>query len=256
MPSPFPGMNPYLEQASVWQDFHHRFITAAAEALGSQVMPRYFVKIEEHLYIHEGAEDARTFGGRADVAVSEGVKTRATGGITALLEAPATVRIPTTIDFERTAYLEIRDRDRRQLITVVELLSPSNKLKDRDREQYLAKREQILASSTNFVEIDLLRGGPRLPWENMQVCDYYVVVSRAAQRPDAGYWPLRLRDSLPPVPIPLSRSEPSAMLDLKTLLDHIYDSAGYGYYVYLTEPEPPLSAEDIAWARQLLSEIK
>jgi hypothetical protein len=251
MPSPFPGMNPYLEQASVWQDFHHRFISAAADSLGAQVMPRYFVKIEEHLYVHEAIENGHTLAGRADVAISEGIATPSANRGTALLDAPALVRVPTTMDLERSAFLEIRDRNQRRLV-VVELLSPSNKLKDRDRAQYLAKRERILESSANFVEIDLLRGGPSMPWENMPASDYYVVVCEPSARPDAGIWPFRLRDPLPPIPIPLALNEPKARLDLKALLDQIYDAAGYAYYIYATRPEPPLASEDVEWASQII----
>jgi hypothetical protein len=252
MPSPFPGMNPYLEQASVWQDFHHRFISAAADSLGAQVMPRYFVKIEEHLYVHEAFENGHTLAGRADVAISEGIATPSADKGTSLLVAPALVRVPTTMDLERSAFLEIRDRNQRRLVTVIELLSPSNKLKDRDRAQYLAKREQILESSANFVEIDLLRSGTPMPWDEMPACDYYVVVSEPLARPDAGIWPLGLHDPLPPISIPLAPNEPKARLDLKALLDHIYDAAGYAYYIYATNPEPPLASEDVDWASRLV----
>jgi len=245
-------MNPYLEQATVWQDFHHRLIAMAADSLGSQLLPRYFVKIEEHLYVHEMDENDRPFAGRADVAVSEGAEFPATPGLAAVLDAPARVRVPTTFDFERTAFLEIRDRNRAQLITIIELLSPSNKLKERDREQFLAKREQLLESTTNLIAIDLLRGGPRLPWKALSPCDYYVVVSQASERPEAGFWPLRLRDPLPVIPVPLAPGDPPASLNLKQILDRVYDSAGYGFYIYRSAPEPALSAEDAAWAQQFL----
>src|SRR5438067_1102877 len=125
MPSPFPGMNPYLEQSDSWQDFHDRAIPLAAEVLGAQVLPRYFVKINEHVYIHEPDEESRRFVGRGDLAVTRGpgIDNRSTS--TGLLEAPAFVWQP-VVDVERHSYLEIRDRHSRQLITVVELLSPSN----------------------------------------------------------------------------------------------------------------------------------
>src|SRR5205807_8592511 len=104
---------------------------------------------------------------------------------------------------ERLAFVEIRDRVDRRLITVIELLSPTHRYAGPDREQYLAKRGQLLASGTHFVEIDLLRGGPRLPLKDLPECEYYVRVSRAEERPQAGLWPLRLRKRLPVIPIPL-----------------------------------------------------
>jgi hypothetical protein len=246
-------MNPYLEQVAVWQDFHQTFLPVARELLNAQVAPRYVVKIEEHIYVHEAAEvNGRMFAGRADVAVTEASLAPGAGDAVALLDAPAWVRVPAAVDVERSSYLEIRNRDERQLIAVLELLSPSNKSRERDREQYLAKREHVLESSAHFIEIDLLRGGPRLPWEELTACDYYVVVSRASERPKAGFWPLGLREPLPNVPVPLAAGDPHAVLDLKQILDRVYDSAGYGYYIYQSEPEPALSSDDAAWARQYI----
>src|SRR5947207_15650483 len=105
MPSPFPGMNPYLEQEDAWHDFHERAITLAAELLGTQVLPRYFVKVDEHVYVHELDGEARHFVGRADVAL---VRERPQGGpasATDLLEAPAFVW-QASMDVERHSFLE------------------------------------------------------------------------------------------------------------------------------------------------------
>ena len=248
MPSPFPGMNPYLEQPSVWHDFHESFLPVAREMLSAQVLPRYFVKIDEHIYIHEVTDDQRRYAGRSDLFVAPlalGGGDPAAG--TQVLPAPARVTAP-FVDEESQSYLQILDRETREVITVVELLSPSNKYAGPDREQYLAKWRRVLRSGAHLVEIDLLRGGPRMPWGGMPPCDYCVVVSRAGQRPHADGWPLRLRDPLPEVPVPLRAGEADARLDLKAILDHVYDAAGYGYYIYSGRPEPLLSAEDDAWA--------
>src|SRR5262249_3466407 len=139
----------------------------------------------EHLFIHELPEDSRRLAGRADVSVTRSPFTSTVEGTTgAALAAPATVRLP-AVDLERVSFLEIRDRDDWQLVTVIELLSPSNKYAGADREQYLAKRGQLLASTVHFVEIDLLRGGPRMPMQDLPECDYCVLVSRAEMRPAA-----------------------------------------------------------------------
>src|SRR5260370_41776 len=182
MSSPFPGMNLYLEQPDSWHDFHERAIPLAADVLGAQVLPRYFVKIDEHVYIHEMDEESRRFVGRADLGVTHHAGAGARGTGTELLEAPAFVWQP-IVDVERHSYLEIRDVHNRQLITVVELLSPSNKQPGPDRNQYLAKQRALLSSTANLVEIDLLRGGPRIPWLEMPPCDYCAVVSRVEERP-------------------------------------------------------------------------
>ena len=79
------------------------------------------------------------------------------------------------------------------------------------------------------------------------------MVARAEEWPRAGLWPLRLRDPLPVIPIPLRSSDPNAKVDLKALLDRIYDAAGYEEYLYTAQPDPPLPDADAAWAGQVLS---
>jgi hypothetical protein len=245
-------MNPYLEQERAWNDFHESFMPAARDALAAQVRPHFIAKINEHLFIHELPEDARRFMGRADVSVTRPpFAPVGEGAATAAAEAPAKVRLP-AVDVERLSFIEVRDRDGWQLVTVIELLSPANKYAGPDREQYLVKRGQLLASPVHLVEIDLLRGGPRMPMENLPECDYCVLVSRAPARPDAGVWPIRLREPLPPVPIPLRPPHADAQLDLQQLLDRIYDGAGYEDYIYRSPPQPRLNAEDAAWAQQLV----
>ena len=214
MPSPFPGMNPYIERAEVWEDFHHRFMPFAAEQLGEQVRPRYFVKIAEHVYLHERSADERRPLGKPDISVQPAVAPAPGRTATAAPTAPAAVTVPAGVDEERQAYLEIRDREGRQLVTVIELLSPSNKYAGADRDQYWTKTRRLLSTPTHFVEIDLLRGGPRMPWEDMPACDYYAVVSRYEQRPRADFWPFRLRDPITPIPIPLRAGEPEPLLDI------------------------------------------
>jgi uncharacterized protein DUF4058 len=251
MPSPFPGMNPYLEHADVWQDFHQSFIPLLRQMLSEQVRPKYLVRIEEQIFIHELPEDQRQLIGRGDMTVSRS-GAGSTGIAAVLLGAPAIGRVPLSVDVERHAFLEIRDRANRQLVTVLELLSPSNKRPGPDREQYLAKRQRLLTSSVHLVEVDLLRGGPRLPIENLPPCDYCVMVSRYEDRPHVGLWPLALRDKLPTIPIPLLTQERAA-LDLQFALHQVYDAAGYEDYIYAHEPDPPLQGADVEWARRLIA---
>jgi hypothetical protein len=252
MPSPFPGMNPYLEQDDAWHDFHERFLPAVSDCLAPQVQPYYILKLDEHIYVHEIPPEPRRLLGRADVAVGHS-KTQEVGRLpaTGLLEAPAEVWLPIQ-DVERLTFLEIRDRANRELITVIELLSPSNKRPGPDREQYLAKRERLLRSSVHLVEIDLLRGGRPMPLDERPGCSYSVLVSRVEERPRAGFWPIGLKDRLPEIRIPLRSPHEDARLDLQEVLHHIYDMAGYKYYIYEGLPEPPLAPDDAAWAQQLV----
>jgi hypothetical protein len=139
-------MNPYLEQEVVWHDFHERFLPAAATSLVHQIRPRYIVLIDENIYLH-------------DIPTAERRP----------LEAPAHVLLPEE-DVESLSYLKILDRVSRELITVVELLSPTNNRPGDHRAQYLSKRSIVRQGPAHLVEIDLLRGGKPLPAEERPEC--------------------------------------------------------------------------------------
>lgn len=251
MPSPFPGMNPYLEQVTVWHDFHERLCPCLAELLTAQVRPNYIVKIDEHVFIHELTDASSALLGRGDVtvtAVGDRPETHSVGTVA----APSRVRLP-AVDRENLSFLEILDRETFRVITVIELLSPSNKQPGPDREQYLGKRAQILNSSVHFIEIDLLRGGPRMPMDDLAECDYYALVSRFQERPQAGLWPIQLRDPLPVIPVPLAPPHDDAKLDLQSALHRVYDAAGYEDYIYRGQPEPALSEGDADWCQQFVA---
>jgi Protein of unknown function (DUF4058) len=252
MPSPFPGMNPYLEQFDAWLDFHHRLIDRMADAIADQVDPRYLVKIDEHLYLQEAPREPHRLGPRVDVGVKPGTLRAAPGPGTAVLEAPARIHLPWS-EAEPQAFLEIRDRASRELVTVLELLSPTNK--GRDRDQYLLKRDQVLISTAHLVEVDLLRGGAPPPATDRSECDYSVVVSRAELRPEADFWPIRLRDRLPVVLVPLRAPDQAAKLDLQELLHRVYDAGRYVRYIYESPPASPLRQEDEAWALQFFPAV-
>lgn len=252
MPSPFPGMNPHIEQDACWQDFHLEFLPAIRERLVAQVRPKYIVMLDEHVYVHEIERRPRRFVGRSDVSVAaRSPRAARTGNGVRVLDAPAEVQILPQ-DIRRVPFLEIRDRRGHDLICVLEMLSPANKRGGPDREQYLAKRERLLKSAAHLVEIDLLRGGRPMPLRDRPKCDYSVLVSRANTRPSAGFWPIRLRDSLPVIPIPLRSGDSDAHVELQEILGHVYDKTGYDDFIYSGRPDPPLSSRDAAWARKLL----
>lgn len=214
MPSPFPGMNPYFEQAAHWQDFHTEFLSALRRQLAPRITPNYIVqlKFKEHVAIHD-------------------------------------------LGVERAPYLEVRDRRGRELVTVIELLSPSNKRPGEDREQYLAKRRELLRSPAHLVEIDLLRGWAPMPADDRPAGDYSVLVSRAERRPSAEFWPIRVRDRLPLIAIPLRASDPDGRVDLQEVLHETYDGPVYERFIYAGPPEPPLSRDDAEWARLFVPRV-
>jgi hypothetical protein len=257
MPSVFPGMDPYIE-GQEWEDFHHHFIEALHNALLPQVRPSYVVRVEKRIYVEHQVEGVfRSI--RPDLAVveepSSNVPLRGAGAArehTSLAPVMLTVPLPEEI---REAYLVIRSRQSLEVVTVIEVLSPANKRSGSDgRREYLAKREAVLRSSVHLVELDLLRGGLRLPTnEALPEGDYYAFVCRAPKRPRVEVYAWALRHRLPSVPVPLSGSDPDAALDLGTIFASAYDRAGYDYSLDYSRPvEPPLSESEAAWACALL----
>ena len=120
------------------------------------------------------------------------------------------------------------------------------------REEYAGKRFQFLSGTAHLVEIDLLRGGDPMPAPDRPECDYSATVSRAERRPEADFWPVRLRDRLPVIPVPLRAPDRDATLDLQELLHRAYDAGRYAHYVYEGRPQPPLRPDEEAWAALLL----
>jgi len=251
MAYPFPGMNPYLEHRDVWHDFHQRIVPRIGDSLASMIRPRYFVKVDENVYIHQLTPDERALLGRPDVAIAGGDSSASSRGGAATIEPLAEGLLLPVEDQIREPFLEIFDSETRELITVIELLSPTNKRPGADRDQYLAKRKLILAGTSHLVEIDLLRGGARPEIEGLPDCDYAVMVSRCEQRPRVGLWPVRLRERLPKIPIPLAGDDPDVSIDLQELLETQFEAAGYEDYVYKHTPQPPLHPDDLAWANDL-----
>lgn len=251
MPSPFPGMNPYLEQSYDWEDFHNSYLFCLREYLAKRVGPNYFVKTEVRLYLHEMSADERRFIGKGDVGVSSESSRTSIGpaGVATMgISSPLELELP-AIEVEKQAYLEIRDMLDRRVVTVVELLSPSNKDPGADRDFYLGKRKQFFTGRTNFVEFNFLRGGRNPAPPVIPACDYYALVIKADDRPKVHTWPFGVRDPMPKVPVPLNSLDPPILVDLKEILDTTYDSAGYSKHIYREIPVPPLKPEDDAWAR-------
>lgn len=252
MPSPFPGMDPYLEQSDVWEDFHTRLIARIADSLAAQVGANYVVKVEVRLFLHERSAKERSYFATADIGVRD-PGTTGKSASSSTIQSPMQLKMP-AVEIRKSRSIEIRDRKNRRVITVIELLSPSNKKSGPDRDDYLAKRREIIASlETNLVEIDLRRGGKRLSPPVLPACDYYALVVDKPRQYDLHFWPIGLRDRLPIVPIPLLDPDPPVKLNLKAIIDATYDAAKFGNYIYEGTPEPRLRPEDKAWAQKLLA---
>ena len=262
MPSPFPGMDPYLEHPALWHDLHLELIRGIRAALVSEVAPRYYIAVEQRTYIEavdpsdEAQDRSHTFVGRPDVAVagpSEGAATSpAEVAPAAVLERPVTIELP-LLDRIHQRYLEIRDVETHEVVTVIEILSPANKRPGPDRQQYEWKRREVLDSLTSLVEIDLLRGWEPLPMGPIPASHYRILVSRGWERPRAQLYPFNVNEPIPEVPIPLRQGEQEPLLALGALLAQVYDQVRYDLRIdYTTAPEPALDPVVGAWAYELL----
>lgn len=256
MPSPFPGMNPYLEDPAYWSSIHHWLINQIARSLNPQLRPNYIVAVEVRMY--ETATQESTLVGIPDNVVVKGDKTAnlPDDSSVAVAAPPAqpitiTVPIPETV---KQGYLEVKKVGTGEVITVIEVLSPINKLAGIGREQYEDKRLKILGSSTNLVEIDLLRKGrPIVILNNGFKSDYRILVSRKNTRPKADLYAFNLRDKIPTFSLPLRDGTREPVIDLQDMLNQIYDGGSYDLMVdYHQKPIPPLSKTDAVWADSLL----
>jgi len=211
MPSPFPGMDPFV-QMQEWDDFHHEFVGQIRAQLAPRLAPRYFVRVERRVYFEKSAPDeeveTKPQQRVPDVAVlkrSPEVALQHTDGGTATIAAPRECIVPMGEE-HREYFLLIRGTESHEVITVLELLSPTNKRSGADgRNIYLEKRQQVFDGLSHFVELDLLRGGHRLPLQTKLPLanDYYALVSRRNRRPRAEIYQWGLRERLPPIRIPL-----------------------------------------------------
>lgn len=257
MPSPFPGIDPFIESQG-WGDFHHEFISGLREQLIARLRPRYVVKVELRIYL-ENAPEAELRWMQPDVAVLEPAGWPRDFGAIAVQEAAlaAPVILPVPIPQEvREAYLIIRPRESSEIVTTIEVLSPSNKRPGSDgRREYLDKRETVLRSAVHLVELDLLRNGERLPTlRPAPPADFYAFVCRGNRRPLAEVYPWTLPQRLPAIPVPLLAPDPDVPLDLQAVFATVYDRAGYDYALdYRRAVEPPLSAEAQVWVDEILT---
>jgi hypothetical protein len=153
--------------------------------------------------------------------------------------------------------IEIRDTANRELVTAIEVLSPTNKRGD-GYDEYLAKRRRILLSTAHLLEIDLLRQGKRVPMkEPLPPAPYFVFLSRAEKRPITDVWPIALSDPLPTVPIPLLPDDGDTFLELQAAFTAMYDLLGYNLAVNYTQPpEVLLAGEAALWLEERLREAR
>lgn len=255
MRSPFPGMDPFLEQPAYWSDFHATFINYWREAIGDLLPPSYEATLGERVYLVEHDPEARKLG-YPDVAVTDdnsqsGRLPRASHS-TATLE-PVTIPLA-MLEGPRETYIEILHQPERSLVTALELLSPANKELP-GRAEYLAKRRALLLQNVHLVELDLLLSGRRLPFEKpLPEAHYYYSIARAEQRPDGQLYHWTLHQPLPTLPVPLRHPDADIQIDLGAVFATVYERAKFFRRVDYRAPVPAfVGAADRQWVEETVS---
>jgi len=249
MRSPFPGMDPYLEQ--FWGDVHHRLIIYLSDTLQKHLPGDLRARVDERVFVEpEEGKDRKII---PDVRVVERGRRedpvlRAGNGIA--------VAEPPVVHMEqdepvRQGFIEIIDiKSGRRVVTVIEILSPSNKFPGPGRDLYVKKQEELRAGNVSLVELDLLRAGSKVlsaPFELIpdgHRTPYAACVRRGWKPLEFEYYRIPLRERLPAIAIPLRQTDRDVPLDLQALLDQCYEAAEYDDIDYREEPDPPLSRDD------------
>jgi len=261
-------MDPYLEAPDIWPDFHDRLATVVSDQLNNVLPEPYYARLQMRPEL--------------GVIIGEGAPRRIVPDVVVMRhpaqpKAPAPVQdrprtetaepivVPVRMDPLRHHFVEIRDVSRgHKLVTLIEIVSPSNKYPGPDRDAYEEKQRDVLHSDVNLIELDLLRAGERiLPYPLLREaveqlgCDYLILVNRALGRKqmvtDYELYPVNVTEPLPCIPVPLGYGDPDVPLDLQYVLNRVYDSGPYRRMIdYTQPPEPPLPDEQAAWADELL----
>lgn len=255
-------MDPFIEACGLWEDFHGHLIERICESLTDTVPENYLVRTGERGYVvlsEDESQQAHSF--KPDVSVTTGRgETPGPRGATILAEPKSATSVSMRAFVEeefRERFVEIYEADgERRLVTCIEVLSPSNKRARSDgRELYLRKRQGLfLSRRAHFVEIDLLRGGERMPmvdaWPDSP---FALMLARRNEMPHCEVWPAHFQRPLPTIPIPLIKPDPDVTLDLQPMIDAIFARWRYLRSIDYAKPlTPPLSAAETAWLEEQL----
>lgn len=263
MPSPFPGMDPYLE-GSLWPDVHHALASKLRQQLTPRLRPRYTARLA--IYVVEDSSPEAEIGimypdvevlrnkRGAPVASRYDDVTASPTAMLAVTVAPLTIPIPQPVEVQ-IPIIEIRDVEHNQLVTCIEILSPVNK-REPGLAAYRQKRQRLYQAGVHLLELDLLRRGTRPVDHPRMHAAYYVIALTRAYSGVIEVWPLRLRDLLPVIPVPLRAPDADVLLELAAALHTIYDEAAYDLSIDYSQPPPPppFSQTEVDWMQALLKQ--
>jgi len=262
MLSPFPGMDPYLEQSKLWVDFHNSLADEMRAQLNTQIRPGYFARLTPYTTyeaIEIGQSTARAI--RPDVGVMQPGPTEfmpQTNVAVLEIDTPVESEIDLSVPVDLLS-VEIYNSDE-TLITAIEILSPVNKKPGhKGFTDYERKREELFHSSAHLIEIDFLREGtrPRLA-RPVPITPYYIMLSRMERRPKVDVWPIPIAAKLPKIPIPLRTPDPDAILDMSQVMENVYERGAYDVQIDYEQPVPPpeISSDEQAWVTARLQQYR
>lgn len=259
MPSPFPGMDPYIEAMNRWADFHQEFLVQCRAQLNERLPENYAATLGERIQMIEDRDfEQRLRNVGPDVTILHDPRVIAGpmkgGRSIGMLEPTTLANDIDDFDPPKQAYVEITYLPDERVVTDIELLSPSNKRRgSRDRAAYLAKRQNLIVHEVNVVEMDLLVGGERVPMrEPLPAADYYVMVTHGPRWGESDVYRWTVHDPLPAIPIPLKQSDGTVTLELALAFAQTYEHGRYGRLLRYGRPLPSgLAESDRKWAEGL-----
>jgi hypothetical protein len=218
-------MDPYLEEEHLWPVFHHQLVTCLYQILLPGLVDRYRARVAQRHYI---------------------------------TEQPLFTSVVREEHHEE--YIEVRLRNDGRLVTLVDVISPANKMSEHGREAYLSKRREARNSGANIVDIDLvLQGQPMFDYsrEGLPDWDYAVTVTRATQPDRFEIYTATLQKRLPRFRLPLSNDDRDTVVDLHTTFSRSFDQGGFVAKIdYQREPPASLNSEDQQWLNEVLKQNK
>ena len=258
MKSPFPGMDPYLQE--IWGEVHHSLMGLLKNQVQRQLPSGLWARVEETVTIDFGWLGDPEYA-RPDISVTTHKPWDTSGESAPFADiAVAEPAVVMDVDVDVTErHIEIVDtRKGHQVVTVIEVLSPSNKISRAGRDKYQSKQARYLESGANLVEIDLIRGGdwviaaPQHEIAAAKMKTWVVSVFRAANHKVAVY-PIGFQEPLPCFRVALRETDQDVVLNLQKALEQSYEDGRYEVALdYSQPPTPPLQGDEIKWVAEIL----